>query len=300
MSKSLPVQLRKFTPAATIAVLAACAGLTADAQFIEGVTILDGEQPDYFGRRLEDLVEDNGLSDDGNGNLVHDTNAANMWLSDLGQFPSPFVVFDLGLSHDLSAIDIWNYNEGNHLLGRNFKDVTISMGATAGSVVPLNNGNNGVFTFDMATGLNGLMSQTIDISAFSGADEVRIVRIDMIDTHPNNDGFAGLSKVRFTGIELAPPTPGDVTGEGTVNLADFQIISDAMFTNVATRAEGDLTGDGIVDFDDYREWKDIWDSLPATAVGEAVPEPTTWALGLLAACGASLLTARKSRSNVLS
>jgi len=86
-----------------------------------------------------------------------------------------------------------------------------------------------------------------------------------------------------------PLTPGDVTGEGDVNLADFEVIRQNFLLSVTMRNEGDLIRDGIVNFADFREWKNNRDAgvlIPSLTL----PEPGglfLWVVGLgaLSLCG---------------
>jgi hypothetical protein len=93
--------------------------------------------------------------------------------------------------------------------------------------------------------------------------------------------------------------PGDVNGDGHVDVFDFNIIRDHLFTS-GTRAQGDLTNDGFVDFSDFRAWK----SAPPSGAGAgaslnaAVPEPASAVLAMIAtACG---FAARRRRRGAVS
>lgn len=103
-----------------------------------------------------------------------------------------------------------------------------------------------------------------------------------------NGGLAGND---VTGTPGPTFVDGDVTGDGLVNDADFQVIRSNFFSSVTTRAEGDLVGDGFVDFDDFRQWKN---NAAAAAASGAVPEPVSLALlGCGALCSLSLRSRRR-------
>jgi hypothetical protein len=81
--------------------------------------------------------------------------------------------------------------------------------------------------------------------------------------------------------------PGDINGDGVVDVADYDIWAANVGKTGAAWSQGDLSGDGLVDVADY----DVW----AANVGStaSVPEPAT--VGLLA-LGISALFARRSRA----
>jgi hypothetical protein len=97
----------------------------------------------------------------------------------------------------------------------------------------------------------------------------------------DNGFFAGLG------------VPGDVDGDGDVDLDDFSLMSANMYMNVAGGpADGDFNHDGVVNFNDYvvqalnfGKWPDAEETL------SNVPEPAMAALLILA----GVLTRRRSR-----
>jgi hypothetical protein len=85
-------------------------------------------------------------------------------------------------------------------------------------------------------------------------------------------------------------TPGDVNGDGNVDLIDFGVIRDNYRNTGASLADGDLNFDRTVDAKDFRIWKNAFNAAPA-----AVPEPGSLALLLSAA---ALLCVRSRRRRV--
>jgi hypothetical protein len=86
-------------------------------------------------------------------------------------------------------------------------------------------------------------------------------------------------------IAVRPCIPGDINGDGLVDVADYDIWAANVGKAGATWSQGDLNGDGLVDVADY----DIW----AADVGNtaATPEPAT--LSLLVLGGAAMIRRRK-------
>ncbi|WP_231943798.1 alpha-L-rhamnosidase-related protein [Aeoliella mucimassa] len=70
---------------------------------------------------------------------------------------------------------------------------------------------------------------------------------------------------------------GDANGDGLVDLADFDVISDHFLTSVDPGSHGDVNSDGVVNTKDYRLWQQAYtESLSSFGQGAArVPEPTS-------------------------
>jgi len=72
-----------------------------------------------------------------------------------------------------------------------------------------------------------------------------------------------------------PTIPGDVTGDGNVDVNDYNVIKANFQKNVAVRTQGDLNNDGLVNFADFRQWKSNRTDLGSVVdPSGAVPEPT--------------------------
>jgi len=80
---------------------------------------------------------------------------------------------------------------------------------------------------------------------------------------------------------VAPGLAGDINGSGTVDFADFLILSTNFGTMVTANMEGDLDGDGSVAFSDFL----ILSNNFGTTSPSSVPEPS----GLVLLCSAGLL-----------
>lgn len=137
-------------------------------------------------------------------------------------------------------------------------------------------------------------------------DGIRNVLVTRSGVPTITGGAIGMyADVRATGIRgsldnlrIQPAlVPGDVTGEGEVNMADFDIIKMNFYNTGQTREQGDLTDDGIVEFADFRQWKaNVPPEMAAAALlfGPNVPEPSTAVLTLIV--GLSMLAGQRCRS----
>ncbi len=96
------------------------------------------------------------------------------------------------------------------------------------------------------------------------------------------------SGLALAGAPASTPVPGDVDGNGQVNMLDFDPIRANFRRQVLQRTQGDLTRDRVVDFDDFAEWKTAFLGGGGGALGAdfafpvSVPEPTTVALVIFA------------------
>lgn len=82
-------------------------------------------------------------------------------------------------------------------------------------------------------------------------------------------------------IEVASPSftvAGDVSGNGVVDIADYQLLQANAFKSVAFGNGGDLNLDSYVDFEDFRIWKNAFPGGVAAAeaaIAALVPEPAS-------------------------
>ena len=114
--------------------------------------------------------------------------------------------------------------------------------------------------------------------------------------------FSQHSNVNFSFIEiLVPPIPGDVDGDGDVQMDDFNILKDHFSQSVAIGSHlGDLNADGLVNFVDFAQWKGNF-PFPGAGGGSgslgdgAVPEPATVLIALPLLLGLGWARFRKER-----
>lgn len=86
----------------------------------------------------------------------------------------------------------------------------------------------------------------------------------------------------FNDIEIFEAfAPGDVDGNGSADINDFNTIRANFNTVVVNRSDGDLNRDGFVDLLDFGEWKDnanVGSGANFYALLIGVPEPMTFVL----------------------
>lgn len=179
------------------------------ADLITGVTVQDysSQLSTPFNRQAAFTVDGSGLT----GGTHGTTPDGSMWLT-TGTFQAPNdplpaqITFDLKGIYDLDRFHVWNYNEaGGSFTNRGANDVAISVaGSTGGPFTSLGN-----FNFAKADGTTAYTGETIDLSAYTAADNARLVRFDITSSHGGDADFAGLSEVQFSGELLAAVTIGD-------------------------------------------------------------------------------------------
>ena len=147
--------------------------------------------------------------------------------------------------------------------------------------------------FDLTLTQEEMLQYEIDNEVDIDAAEIGI----RIYKNSGSDDFLGVDNVTLEIADL--PIPGDVDGDGFVDLDDYAIIRDNMLRTPATRLQGDIfpvdIRDGEVTLEDFRLWKDEFLSAGGTleqiAAFNAVPEPS----GLLVALGTVVALAVGSR-----
>jgi autotransporter-associated beta strand protein/VCBS repeat-containing protein len=193
-----------------------------------------------FNRLASYTVDGSGLVNGAHSNSPGGT----MWMNNQGADPLPIsITYDLGANYDLDNFHVWNYNEVNlSNRGANLVEIFVAS-SESGSFVSL-----GQFNFANSGGVTTYLGETIDLSAFSAADDTRLIRFDIITNHGGNQ--TGLSEVQFFRAGASATTTVDVTITGTNDapqiIAGTQIGSITEGDAVTSTATGTI---GITDVD---------------------------------------------------
>ncbi|WP_146590946.1 dockerin type I domain-containing protein [Posidoniimonas polymericola] len=105
--------------------------------------------------------------------------------------------------------------------------------------------------------------------------------------------WAGIDNVV---MEITGVLPGDLNGDGAVNLTDATNLVANMQASTPFEANGDLNDDNVVDLNDFRLLKGLISASAGPSAGPAtVPEPSAavMLLGAIAACMATLVSRRR-------
>lgn len=147
----------------------------------------------------ENLIDGSGLTDG-----QHDSNFANMWMTDLGESKAQ-VTFDLGGLFELASADIWQFNFGTNTpvistLDRGVKDFRILISLDGTSFAE-------IFTGSLERSIDGspIAAQTIALSGLA-----RYVQLDILSNYTYGTIYepyeaSGLSEVRFNSVDVPEP-----------------------------------------------------------------------------------------------
>ncbi|TWT72841.1 PEP-CTERM motif protein [Posidoniimonas polymericola] len=126
-----------------------------------------------------------------------------------------------------------------------------------------------------------------DAVPFSGGTGNFFVATGLTNSSLSIEFGSANDRAPFSGFQVVNTVgqvAGDVDGDGSVDLDDYNIIESNMFQRVGMRSEGDLNYDLTVDFKDFRIWKA--EAAPGLAAGlSIVPEPTAVCLVLIGGLG---------------
>lgn len=176
---------------------------TPETSWITGVSIEEVSSIFAAARSADNIINGTGFTEatgyhsSASGDNISWTSASSAE-NPLGHF----LTFDLGANHDLSSVKIWNWNVSN-TLNAGSKDISISVASeVGGSFTPLND-----FVLTIGTGQDSVdFGQEIELSGFTAANDVRLVKIDIHSNHgwtnASVPGLAGLSEIRFSGTSL--------------------------------------------------------------------------------------------------
>ena len=172
-----------------------------------------------------------------------------------GDDPFPVTItFDLGESHDLDSVKIWNWNAANTLTA-GAKDIEILVASEAGGTFT----SLGAFTLAQAPGLANVdFGQLIDLSGFPATDDARLIRINITSNHGFAYELAGFAEVRFFGVSNIPdetaPTVSSLNPENTANDVPVTSKLEVVFDENIMAGSGNIT---IRDLD--RSSEDVFD-----------------------------------------
>ncbi len=146
--------------------------------------------------------------------------------------------------------------------------------------------------------LNG-NAYTTDVIPYNGpgADLAQLeFTYEASDANGRSSGYF-LDNILVTGF-TEQPTLGDFDSNGTIDLADFSVLS-SNFNQPGDLSTGDMNFDGNVDLFDFFLWRDVFNQ-PAGAAAAHVPEPGTgFLLGLGFIAFTQWIRRRASRNKIV-
>ncbi len=183
---------------------------TLNAALITNVEV-EAFSSQWTGREAINTVNGSGL--DGG---THSSSNANMWMTGGGTDVAPWsITFDLVennvKNYNLDSFHVWNYNDslGSYYGTRSANEVQISITDSVGGIWTILDGDSGTggvqnFFFNPGTGSSTYSGQSFDLST-AGADNVRLIRFDILSNHGSTTDYVGLSEVQFSGTAIPEP-----------------------------------------------------------------------------------------------
>ena len=156
----------------------------------------------------------------------------------------------------------------------------------AGGLVSFGDGGPGMHFFD------------VDTTEFVPDENIGPVEVgyDLSAQSPQiHSSVAGGRRYQLN-FETGTPSsnPGDFNGDGTIDLADFQILADNFNSTVPRGENGDSDFSGIVDLRDFVNFRADYLAAQAPQLA-SVPEPLAGVLGSFAVLGALHFVRRRGR-----
>lgn len=172
------------------------------------------------------------------------------------------------------AVMVWNGTDVDET-GMGLRSIWIDGQKANEGMTPLDTlvtGGQWTIGNDTCCGSRELSASLDDIAFWDVAlDDAEVLQL-------YTDGTNGINA-----IGDLPPQPGDVDGDGDVDIDDYNILETNFGTAQSQRTDGDLDSDGLVGFSDLRQWKDSFPFAPGS--GSAVPEPASLLLVCLSFFG---------------
>lgn len=186
----------------------------------------------------------------------------------------------LGISGDATPV-LLNFN----LPLETFAITALSRGGDRTMILTINydNGTNHVFAEEA---LGALDDDTFFAWKAPVGRTITGVQFD------NNSGYVRYDDM---GMILANFQPGDADGDLDVDINDYNLIKNNFGLTPATKAQGDVTLDGIINLADFQLWK-ANEALAATGSVGAVPEPASVVLALLGVAAVRSIRVGRQRS----
>lgn len=148
-----------------------------------------------------------------------------------------------------------------------------------------NNAAGGLVSF--GTGGTGMHFFDVDTSAYTPDDLGEIepgLNLSENNLQIHTSGADGRDyQVNFTTGPGGGPPPGDFNDDGTIDIADFEILATNYNMDVDRGANGDINFSGRVDLKDFVAFRAKFEEVGGGAAGaSSVPEPAAAMLGVLA------------------
>ena len=207
-------------------------------------------------------------------------------------FGADWIEFDLGQDYTIQGVHVWNAQDDS-TRGIKAVDVKVATGATAPAdwdLIDVTKSFVDDTEFAQATSPSAGEDYEFDTPVAA-----RWVFFDISSTWGHD--IVGISEVRMV-FDPDPSVPGDVDGDGNVDLADMGIFEAQFGMSGLSLPPGenspDLDADGDVDLDDLVFIRDNFGFVTPAAPAAATPEPAT--MTVLAIGGLAVLRRRRRKA----